>query len=338
AGIGPIAHYLKYGALEGRNPGALFDTRYYLDQNRDVARAGENPLLHFCRAGWKELRNPCRDFDVWWYWSKHLDPARDTTNPLSHYLQIGRDLGLDTRPPERVSQALGSGFRHPVGKPIRRICLFAGYDPDGVVDDAVVDYVRELSRHADVYYLADCGMREQELEKLAPHVKGAWAYRHGKYDFGSYSELVTRLGWDLVGGYDELLLVNDSCYLLRSLDHVFERMDGKACDWWGLQATKGIAATRNKPSNRFRWPIAMDTVRGALVDNFEKEDRYDFLVGSYFLAYRRPVIDDQQFRRMLDAVTVQESKLNLILKYEVGFTRHLIARGHAFDTFIDSLY
>ncbi|NLF76220.1 MAG: hypothetical protein GX573_11020, partial [Chloroflexi bacterium] len=31
-------------------------------------------------------------------------------------------------------------------------------------------------------------------------------------------------------------------------------------------------------------------------------------------------------------------KRNLILKYEIGLTRHLIARGHAFDTFIGALY
>ena len=45
----------------------------------------------------------------------------------------------------------------------------------------------------------------------------------------------------------ELLLVNDSCYLLRPLDTVFAAMDARACDWWGLQATKGIAATRTMP-------------------------------------------------------------------------------------------
>ncbi len=52
------------------------------------------------------------------------------------------------------------------------------------------------------------------------------------------SELV---GWDVVETYDELLLVNDSCYLLRPLDEVFARMDATPCDWWGLQATKGLA-------------------------------------------------------------------------------------------------
>jgi CDP-glycerol glycerophosphotransferase (TagB/SpsB family) len=337
-GIDPIAHYLRYGAAEGRNPSAMFDTRYYLKNNRDIAWQRVNPLLHFCQTGWKELRNPSREFDVWWYWSTHLDPAKEGDNPLGHYQSVGRAEGLDTRPPARLSQLAGSGHRHAVDAQIRRVCLFAAYDRDGVVDDYVLAYLRELSRYADIYYLADSDMRPGELDKLAPYTQGAWAERHGEYDFGSYSRLIRHVGWDTIERYDELLFVNDSCYLLRSLDEVFARMDEKACDWWGLQATKGIAATRRNPANQFRQPIPMEVVRGSLLDTFERDYRYDFLVGSYFVAYRRPVIEDGEFRRLLDSVTAQESKRNVILKYEVGLTRHLIARGYAFDTFVGSLY
>lgn len=313
-GVDPLAHYLKYGAEEGRNPSAMFDTRYYLKNNQDVVGLGINPLVHFCAIGWKALRNPSREFDVWWYWSTHLDPAVEGPNPLGHYQAIGRALGLDTRPQQRVSQLAGSGFRHQAGTPIKRICLFAGYDRDGIVDDYVVAYLRELSQYADVYYLADSDMQPEELAKLAPYTKGAWAQRHGQYDFGSYSQLAGRVGWDTIAQYEELLLVNDSCYLLKGLDAVFARMDGKACDWWGLQATKGIIATRRNPGNRFQQPIPMSAVRNSLLDTFERDYQYDFHVGSYFVAYRRPVIDDAEFRQLLDSVVVQESKKNLVLK------------------------
>lgn len=337
-GVDPLAHYLKHGAAEGRNPSAMFDTRYYLRNNPDVARSKANPLVHFCQIGWKELRNPSRAFDVWWYWSTHLDPAVEGPNPLGHYQAVGAAQGLDTRPPDRVSQRPGSGRRHQQGRPVRRICLFAGYDPDGIVDDCVVAYIRELSRHADVHYFADAQMQPGELDKLSEFTVQAAAELHGEYDFGSYSRLARRVGWDVIAEYDELLLVNDSCYLLRNLDEVFGRMDARACDWWGLQATKGIIATRRRPGNRFRLPIPMDVVRDSLLGTFERDYSYDFHVGSYFLAYRKPVIVDVEFRRLLDAVVAQESKKNLILKYEVGLTRHLIARGYAFDTFINALY
>ena len=338
SGADPLRHYLHHGASEGRNPSACFDTKYYLKHNRDVAVSGINPLLHFCMSGWKELRNPHPEFDVWWYWSTHMDPASDEVNPLAHYCAVGREQGLQARPPRHVAQLAGSGYRHQADRPVRRICLFAGYDVDGLVDDYAVDYLRELSRYADIHYLADCEMQPGELDKIAGFTRSANAERHGEYDFGSYSRLARQVGWETIAQYDELILANDSCYLLRDLQQVFARMDGKACDWWGMQATKGMASTRNNPRNRFLQPIPIDAVRASLLETYENDYRYDFHVGSYFVAYRRPVIKDDQFRRLLGSVVAQDSKRNVILKYEAGLTRYLISSGFVFDTFIGYLY
>ena len=71
----------------------------------------------------------------------------------------------------------------------------------------------------------------------------------------------------------------------------------------------------------------MSTVRLSMLAEFERDYCYDFHVGSYFVAYRQPVIRDAQFRRLLDSVVAQEHKRNLILKYEVGITRSLVARS-----------
>jgi len=314
----------------------LFDTAYYLQGNPDVAAAGMNPLRHFCASGWRELRKPCRDFDVWWYWACHLDPAREALNPLVHYIVMGRAAGLQSRP---SAYRPAAGCTWPAGHAPRRLCLFAGYDRDGLVDDYVVAYVRELSLWADVYYLADGNMREAELAKLAPYVKGSWVERHGQYDFGSWSRLAKRyVGWDVIEACDELLLVNDSAYLLKPLADVFSAMDARRCDWWGLQATKGLASTRGCPSNQFTCPVPMMEVKGRLLDEVESDPIYDFHVGSYFLAYRKPVIGDAGFRRLLDSVTEQRDKRRVVLKYEVGLTHYLLGRQYDFSTYMGQLY
>lgn len=314
-----------------------FDAEWYGRNHPEIVRAGLDPLHDFCEHGWQQLRNPSADFDVWWYWASYLDPAREVVNPLVHYALVGHALGLETVPgpyrPADPGQALDTAA------PIRRACLFAGYDPDGWVDECVVAYLRELSRHADVWYLADSDMQPGQLEKLSDITRGAWARRHGGYDFGSWSMLARDLvGWDTLQSYDEVLLVNDSCYLLRNLDEVFARMATRSCDWWGMQATKGMFATRHKPANQFREPIPMERVKHEWLARYASEYPYDFHVGSYFLALRKAVIADPGFRYRLNAVVPQEHKSNIIGKYEIGIERYLLAAGHPFDTFVDHLY
>lgn len=372
SGMEPMAHYLSYGSRAGIGPNAwldglrvspvscdtplpgtwgtdgllrlemelleacgLFDAPYYLEHNPDIARKGLDPLEHFCRIGWRELRNPRIGFDVWWYWSCYLDPGRDIINPLLHYALIGRSAGYRGSP-RPYSPRAGYALAVPVP---RRICLFAGFDPDGIVDEYVIALVRELSQFSEVYYLADCTMSAAELEKLRPYTKGRWAYRHGTYDFGSWAELAAKhVGWDRIEDYDELLLVNDSCYLLNGLAPVFERMRARKCDWWGLQATKGISATRRSPSNQFRDPIPMSEVLRDHLEAFKKDYIYDFLVGSYFLAFRNPVLRDQGFRHRISTAIEERLKGRLVRKCEIGLTQYLLDRQFAFSTFVDELY
>ena len=89
AGINPLYHYLAYGIAEGRNPNPLFDTSYYLKNNPDVAAAGINPLYHYLTYGIAEGRNPNPLFDTSYYLENNPDVAAAGINPLYHYLTYG---------------------------------------------------------------------------------------------------------------------------------------------------------------------------------------------------------------------------------------------------------
>ncbi len=62
AGVNPLRHYLKYGAVEGRKPHPLFDPEYYLRRN-PPARGNPNPLLHFLEKGGASGMSPHPLFD-----------------------------------------------------------------------------------------------------------------------------------------------------------------------------------------------------------------------------------------------------------------------------------
>ena len=52
---------MTFGFKEGRDPSGDFDTHAYLAANPDVAAAGINPLEHFLRFGALEGRLPQGD-------------------------------------------------------------------------------------------------------------------------------------------------------------------------------------------------------------------------------------------------------------------------------------
>lgn len=114
----PLVHYIRYGEKEGRLPfedadllevpedlkadyriiraGNIFDDRFYLDMNPDVAASALDPLIHYCRYGWAEGRDPSPVFSTTFYLSQYPDIKAAGINPLSHWLRYGRAEGRKT--------------------------------------------------------------------------------------------------------------------------------------------------------------------------------------------------------------------------------------------------
>jgi glycosyltransferase involved in cell wall biosynthesis len=58
AAADPYEHFLTQGGMEGRRPGAHFDSAAYLAAYEDVRLSGMNPLIHYLRFGQFEKRVP----------------------------------------------------------------------------------------------------------------------------------------------------------------------------------------------------------------------------------------------------------------------------------------
>ena len=68
----------------------------------------------------------------------------------------------------------------------KRLFLFAAYHPKNIVDDALVYYVKSLSKFGDVVLCMDSDCPTSEMNKLKKYTLHTIATRHGEYDFGSY--------------------------------------------------------------------------------------------------------------------------------------------------------
>ena len=72
----------------------LFDARFYLERNPDIAALNIDPLLHYLEQGCRERRDPSAAFDTAHYLGLCETLGETPVNPLSHYLTIGVGRGL----------------------------------------------------------------------------------------------------------------------------------------------------------------------------------------------------------------------------------------------------
>ena len=115
---------------------------------------------------------------------------------------------------------------------MKRLFLFAFYDPQGVVGEPALRYLEALRGLGDVVLATDCDLQPGEAEKFAPLVVSFTAARHGEYDFGSYKRAFAQAD---LSGYDFVYLVNDSVVgPLYPLEPYLRRMEALGTDAFGL--------------------------------------------------------------------------------------------------------
>ena len=118
----------------------------------------------------------------------------------------------------------------------RRIVIYMFFDPQGRVDDYVTYKLRALREHSErIVVIVNGTVDEAGRDALESVADDVWERENVGFDVGAYREAQERLGWDALGEYDELLLVNYTFYgPIYPFGEVFERMDARDIDFWGL--------------------------------------------------------------------------------------------------------
>lgn len=205
---------------------------------------------------------------------------------------------------------------------MKRICLFAGYNYSNIVSKYVLDYLRELSKYADIYYMADGCLPNKELDKIQTITKGAWVENHHGYDFYSWKLLVNKyVGWEKIKKYDELIFANDSCFCVNSFASVFNKMDNKKdIDIWGLSAADNMN---------------IDEVSS--FSKYLKKGKEHFYIGSYFWVVRKHFFNNKSFMQFINNIKILTNRTDIYTKYELGLIRlavKLKAKMSVFDEMI----
>ena len=175
---------------------------------------------------------------------------------------------------------------------MKRLFLFAFYDPQGIVGESALRYLEALRALGDIVLATDCDLKPGEADKLAPLVLSYTAARHGEYDFGSYKRAYLQADLE---GYDLVYLVNDSVVgPVYPLEPYLQRMEALGTDAFGL------------------------------VLNPSPKERH---LQSWFLGFRPPVFRSSWFQSFIDSIRTVGSKGEVCSRYESGLARLLDAHS-----------
>lgn len=175
---------------------------------------------------------------------------------------------------------------------MKRLFLFAFYDPQGIVGEAALRYLEALHDLGDIVLATDCDLLPGGADKLTPLVLSFQAARHGEYDFGSYKRAFQQA--DLTG-YDVVYLVNDSVVgPFYPLEPYLQRME------------------------------TLDTEAFGLVLNPSRKNRH---LQSWFIGLKPSVFLADWFREFMASITAVGRKEDVCNRYENGLARLLEAHS-----------
>jgi len=184
---------------------------------------------------------------------------------------------------------------------MKRVVIFAHFDKQNIIDPYVIDYLKELRKYSEIIFVSDGDLEQREISKISDLCFDNICQKHGEYDFGSYKrgfKLLKTKYLEKFNKLDEVLFVNDSCYLVGTFERIFSEMDQKPeIDFWGL------------------------------TDNYIDSENIEYHIQSYFLSFRRNVFLDRKFQKFIYNITKLKDKSSIVDLYEVGLSQFLIQKN-----------
>jgi rhamnosyltransferase len=175
---------------------------------------------------------------------------------------------------------------------MRRVALFAHFDPQNQIKRHVVDYLSKLKAECDrIVFVSTSPLPSEEQEKVLRFASEVLLKENTGFDFGMWRYALDRIEWQ---DSDEIVLVNSSVLgPVFPLRPIFDRMANEVCDCWGMTDCEEVT-----------WHLQ-----------------------SYFLVLRRPVITSPHFTKFWETVLPLRHKGQVILSYEIGLTTYFQGEG-----------
>lgn len=197
---------------------------------------------------------------------------------------------------------------------INRLGIYFFYDVQGIADEYVfcfLDGIREFFN--ELYIVCNEPLLDRFRNRFLTYTSHLLVRRNQGMDVGAYRETMEHIGYEQLGKYDELVMMNATIFgPLYPFSELFEEMDRRALDFWGITSHAAL-----------KW------------NPFPKNGLSELPahIQSHFLAVRRRMLCSPAFAEYWRALPDIQNYEDSVGLHEVRFTRHFERLGFLWGTY-----
>lgn len=182
---------------------------------------------------------------------------------------------------------------------LRRIAIFASFSPTPEVQPYIIYHLQKLRELCDeVWFVSNSKISENSRLEISNHCSNIIERENIGYDFSGWRDAISKIK---ILEFDEVILTNSSVIgPLFDLSGVFNEMDKRPCDLWGMTQSQS----------------------------------HKMHIQSYFICFKKNVIISETWNRFWRSVHDESDKWDVIKNYEVGLLNFFQSDGFVGDSFI----
>ena len=191
---------------------------------------------------------------------------------------------------------------------MKRAGIFLFFDPQGLVDDYIVECLTSLREYLDeILVVSNSPLDDTARERLLKGATEVFERENTGFDVGGYRDGIARFGWDRLGQIDELILFNYTFFApINPWKNLFDRVEAAgAVDFWGITEHDEV---RPHP--------------------FLAATRMPRHIQSHWIAVRNPLLSSPDFRKYWDEMPPIRSYNDSIQWHESRFTEYFGDLGY----------
>ena len=199
-------------------------------------------------------------------------------------------------------------------QPMRRLCIFSFHDAHGIVDDYVTYFLKEMGQHVErILFYSNGPLDEKSTSALQGIAHEVIIRPHEGLDVMAYKEGLERIAFNDGHAYDEVLMVNHTCYgPIYPFAELFDAMEKRDCDFWGVTAHMEMAPDPSTGSGRL-----------------------PYYIHTNFMAVRSKMLGSPTFRKYWNALSAEPANEEASKGHEAIFTEYFTKLGFKSDTYLD---